>query len=103
MALEGQLELRGCFSVADDLVGDGEQLADLVLAALGPVAGVERERERRGVTQPPGQLHALPRQRPAALGLVGEVKLHGEAAEQPGAERGVGVGQRGERLLAAAR
>ena len=50
MALEGQLELRGRFRVADDLVGDGEQLADLVLAALGPVVGVERERERRGVT-----------------------------------------------------
>ena len=80
MALEGQLELRGCFGVADDLVGDGEQLADFVLAALGPVTGVEREREGRGVTEPSGQLHALPRQRPAALRLVGEVKLHGQAA-----------------------
>ena len=52
MALEGQLELRGCFGVADGLVGDGEQLADLVLTALGPVVGVERERERRRVAQP---------------------------------------------------
>ena len=103
MALEGELELRGCFGVADDLVGDGEQLADFVLAALGPVVGVERERERRRVTQPPGERHGLPRQRLAALGLVGEVKLHGEAAEQPGPERRTGLGQRGERLLAAAR
>ena len=39
VALEGQLELRGCFSVADDLVGDREQLADFVLAALRPSDG----------------------------------------------------------------
>ena len=103
VALEGELELRGSFRVADDLVGDGEQLADFVLAALGPVVGVERERERRRVTQPPGERHGLPRQRLAALGLVGEVKLHGEAAEQPGPERRTALGQRGERLLAAAR
>ena len=76
-----------------------EQLADFVLAALGPVVGVERERERRRVTQPPGERHALPRQRLAALGLVGEVKLHGEAAEQPGPQRRPALGQRGERLL----
>ena len=94
MALEGQLELRGCFSVADDLVGDSEQLVDFVLAALGPVTGVERESEGRGVTEPSGQLYALPRQRPTALRLVGDVKLHGQAAKQPRPDRGVGLRQR---------
>ena len=47
VALEGELELGGCLGVADDLVGDREQLADLVLAALGPMVRVERERERQ--------------------------------------------------------
>ena len=36
VALEGQLELGGRLRVADDLVGDREQLADLVVAHAAP-------------------------------------------------------------------
>ena len=81
VALQRELELGGRFREVDDFLGDAEQLADSVLAAPGPVAGVESERERRRVTEPPGERHTLSRQRLAALGLVGEVQLHGEAAE----------------------
>src|SRR5205085_2767652 len=99
VALEGEFDLRGRFCVADGLLGNREQFVDFVLAALSPMAGVERERERRGVAFTPSDRHGLPSTRLAAVRLAREVKLHRETAEQSCPKRGIGFGRRGESLL----
>ena len=100
MALEGQLELGGRLRVADDLLGDREQLADLVLAALRPVVGVERERERRRVTAARRASATLCRA--SAWQRSGSSEKCSSMASRPSslARSAVSVvGQRGERLL----
>ena len=72
MALEGQLELRGCFSVADDLVGHGKQVLDVTdLHTYFPV------RSRGLISRIIGQVKAvdgidMTLKTGETLGLVGE-------------------------------